>query len=528
MRLRVLAITMLVGVFAPATTWAACTNPGGTAGDQIYNGTVSMMQYCNGIVWVNMGSNVNSTIGTLTPNDYCLADPTGVFVQCTTPSTGTGSVVLSASPTLTGTVSGASSNWTGTIGIATTTPESELEVYSGEVQIGSSGAGCTGTNAGALRYASGTLYFCNGSAWTASSAGGASAAGSNTQIQYNNSGALGASSTFVYSGGYVGIGTSAPIGLLHLRAGTNQDLVFTVPLAQSLGGRIANINDAENAYELMEIDASPLIINMSSGGNVGIGTTAPGALLTVGSNAFEVNSSGNTTVKQLWVGSSGVILLQGAGGTLEIADSQTVITGGNVGIGTASPIANLHVYGTASVNGLQMEFQNPGATAGHYRVVGANSGNNFAIYNQSALGVYLTDGGTSWTAGSDMRLKKNVKTLTVLDRLKDYRAVSFDWKSNDRPDVGVIAQELYKVFPEVVIKGSDSGTVTKMSDPGVWGVQYDKLGVFALEGVKELKSLFDGDHDAIVTLKSDNDNLRAMIEQNKREIKELKRERRAQ
>ena len=35
---------------------------------------------------------------------------------------------------------------------------SELQVNAGEVQIGSSGASCTATNAGAIRYASGTAY----------------------------------------------------------------------------------------------------------------------------------------------------------------------------------------------------------------------------------------------------------------------------------------------------------------------------------------------------------------------------------
>jgi len=40
-------------------------------------------------------------------------------------------------------------------------------------------------------------------------------------------------------------------------------------------------------------------------------------------------------------------------------------------------------------------------------------------------------------------LKENVQNLSVLDRLDDYRAVSFDWKSNGISDVGVIAQELY-------------------------------------------------------------------------------------
>lgn len=42
---------------------------------------------------------------------------------------GTGSIALTASPTLTGTVTGASSNWSGNVGIGTTSPASKLDVY---------------------------------------------------------------------------------------------------------------------------------------------------------------------------------------------------------------------------------------------------------------------------------------------------------------------------------------------------------------------------------------------------------------
>jgi hypothetical protein len=62
----------------------------------------------------------------------------------------------------------------GNVGIGTTVPESMLETYNDEVQVSSSGASCTGTNAGALRYSAGTLSYCNGTAWTASSSGGSS------------------------------------------------------------------------------------------------------------------------------------------------------------------------------------------------------------------------------------------------------------------------------------------------------------------------------------------------------------------
>jgi hypothetical protein len=58
-------------------------------------------------------------------------------------------------------------------------------------------------------------YMLYGSAWKglaytdAGGGGGGTPAGSNTQIQYNNSGAFGAASTFVYNGA-LGVGTASP------------------------------------------------------------------------------------------------------------------------------------------------------------------------------------------------------------------------------------------------------------------------------------------------------------------------------
>jgi hypothetical protein len=72
----------------------------------------------------------------------------------------------------------------GSVGIGTASPQSKLQVSGGEVQIGSSGASCAGSNAGAVRYASGTMYYCNGSAWTpfSSSCFGSSSGGTNTSL----------------------------------------------------------------------------------------------------------------------------------------------------------------------------------------------------------------------------------------------------------------------------------------------------------------------------------------------------------
>jgi hypothetical protein len=54
---------------------------------------------------------------------------------------------------------------TGHVGIGTSQPASAIDVGAGEVKIGSSGAVCTPTIEGAVRYADKKLQFCDGEGW---------------------------------------------------------------------------------------------------------------------------------------------------------------------------------------------------------------------------------------------------------------------------------------------------------------------------------------------------------------------------
>jgi Chaperone of endosialidase len=436
---------------------------------------------------------------------------------------------------------------TGNVGIGTTAPNTTLQV-NGSIMM-STGT-CGSSTAGSIQWNGSALQYCNGSSWTTLAAGIGGSGTTNYLARWTPNGTtLGIGATYD-NGADVGIGTTGPAELLDVDGGlVSVRASGAVPSSFSVGGLYMGFYGGGTESYIQSSGASTtndyLVLN-PNGGNVGIGTAtfrnSSADLLAVYGTAaadwieVDTNSTGHDAAHASYDGTNLVAsgLLNGetcgAGNWAVYAGGcrMEIMQSGNVGIGSTAPSANLHIYGAASPNGLQMELQNSGATAGHYRVVGADSANNFSIYNQSAVGVYLTDGGTSWTAGSDVRLKKNIETLTVLDRLNGYRAVSFDWKANGNHDVGVIAQELYKAFPEVVDKGSDSGTVTNMSDPGVWGVRYDKLGALALEGLKELKSLLDGDRDEIAKLKADNDDLRTIIAHEEDEIADLRREVRAQ
>jgi hypothetical protein len=87
---------------------------------------------------------------------------------------------------------------------------------------------------------------------------------------------------------------------------------------------------------------------------------------------------------------------------------------------------------------------------------------------------------------SDKNLKTNIETIpNALDKLDSIRGVYFDWNETARAmypdrterDMGVIAQEIEKVFPELV----------QTRDNGYKAVKYEKLTAYLLQVVKELK-----------------------------------------
>lgn len=169
-----------------------------------------------------------------------------------------------------------------------------------------------------------------------------------------------------------------------------------------------------------------------SGGNVGIGTDNPGSTLAVGGTITELyNGTYWNVVTQADVGygASQVPLNQYLGQLAFLddyhpnglrrdgggSDDVFVNASGNVGIGTDNPTEKLDVIGTVKA--------------------------------------------TDFNTTSDKNLKINIRTIeNPLDKIAQIRGVNFEWKENSKPSVGVIAQEVEKVFPELV-NGESTKTV---------------------------------------------------------------------
>jgi hypothetical protein len=89
------------------------------------------------------------------------------------------------------------------------------------------------------------------------------------------------------------------------------------------------------------------------------------------------------------------------------------------------------------------------------------------------------------TSVSDEKLKDNVKTISnPLDKVMALRGVEFDWNKGNRKgqkDLGLIAQEVEKVLPEIVREKKmafiDNETYKK--------IDYDKVVGLLIEAIKE-------------------------------------------
>jgi hypothetical protein len=56
----------------------------------------------------------------------------------------------------------------------------------------------------------------------------------------------------------------------------------------------------------------------------------------------------------------------------------------------------------------------------------------------------------AYNTSSDIRLKENVTNLNnAIDIIKQMRPVEFTWKSDNKRDIGFIAQEVYQILPEM-------------------------------------------------------------------------------
>lgn len=188
--------------------------------------------------------------------------------------------------------------------------------------------------------------------------------------------------------------------------------------------------------------------------------------------------------------------------------SYVTASDGNIGIGTTVPTSKLNVVGVVSATsfyGQSATFTSNVSIASSVNIVGSLSlanANSSGIITSTGINVgsavTITSSGinvnsgslnvgsgginvtgiitaTDFNATSDRNLKENIKiVIDPIEKISKINGVEFSWKSSKAQSIGVIAQELEEIFPELVTQNDSHKTVN-----------YNGLIGVLIEAVKE-------------------------------------------
>jgi hypothetical protein len=215
-------------------------------------------------------------------------------------------------------------------------------------------------------------------------------------------------------GSNVGIGTTAPVARLDVFGGTTYSFPSTSGtnpvgvIARFKGGGTSGTLDFGNAGSgiswLQSTDVSDLSQNYRlllnpNGGNVGIGTSNPSALLTLkqAANTSQLRLLQNNTDTagySLFASNTGYLAFSRYSSSVDVATpALTLDQSGNVGVGTTTPGTKLHVVGNSSYTGFGGGQFKIGAETGQPRwtEVGYNTSTNVGFIQAGVNGGTLSN-----------------------------------------------------------------------------------------------------------------------------------------
>ena len=228
------------------------------------------------------------------------------------------------------------------------------------------------------------------------------------------------------------------------------------------------------------------ILNIGSGqlykdasGNVGIGTSSPGAKLDVNGNTRVISGnylalfeSSNNNQWQFKNNTNNLTF------TYNSTEAMRIDSAGNFLVGTTSNFGgrvNISLYQSGGQYGVVMRPS-------------ADSSSPFNFQNAAGTqigGINCTSSATAYATSSDKRLKENiVNSPSALASVNAIKVRSFDWKaSGEHQEYGYIAQELLEVAPEAVS--------VPTNEDEMMGVDFGKLTPRLVKAIQELKAIIE-------------------------------------
>jgi len=222
--------------------------------------------------------------------------------------------------------------------------------------------------------------------------------------------------------------------------------------------------------------------NFTGSGNTALGRSSLVGLTTGNNNTVAGMLAGGSFSS----GSNNVALGYQAGVTdidanRNTSGSNNTWIGYNSGPGTPTQLTNSTAIGSNALVSVSNAFVLGGTGQFAVKVgIGTTTPTNILTIGQGA-GTAISDG---WSTYSSRQWKTNIHVLHgALEKVKELRGVSYDLKATHKHEIGVVAEEVGAIIPEVVTWSPDG----KRAE----GVDYSRLTALLIEAAKEQQLLIE-------------------------------------
>ena len=352
------------------------------------------------------------------------------------------------------------------LGVGTTTPDDKLHVV-GNLRVTGAFKDSSGDAGGTGQFLASTITGTN---WVDSPV---TIVGTDGLLLYNNNGTPSGAPQAYYDdiNGRIGIGTTSPTSKLHVVGDVSiGSIIDIVPYDTLNSGTLSWEGSAGQLFSITN--------NLTTGSIFSVNDVS-------GIPSIDVN----------------------ADGTIQLGPY-----GGNIGVGTTTPSDKLHVVGNLRVTGTIKDSSGDAGGAGQF-LTSTGTGTNWitssAVVNRSTDNENLvryptfessdvagivnelfvapsklqfrpstgTLSATVFTSLSDRTQKEDIRPIeNAIGIVNQLTGVRYNWKNSiNQPSIGLIAQDVEEVIPEVVVEMAD----------GLKSVSYGNIVAVLIEAIKE-------------------------------------------